>query len=70
LAEKSVDAKIELQRSAPESFCYSIHGQYVPGAGDTLIYGPGYVFVPGHGILGEDRDLPTSTCPNQYRTVK
>ena len=49
---------------------YSIHGQYVPGAGAPRIYGPGYVFVPGHGILGEDCDLPTSTCSNEYRTVK
>jgi hypothetical protein len=49
---------------------YYIHGQYVPGAGDTLIHGPGYVFVPGHGILDEDCDLPTSTCSNEYRPVR
>lgn len=49
---------------------YYIHGQYVPGAHDTLIHGPGYVFVPGHGILGEDCDMPTSTCSNEYRPVK
>ncbi len=49
---------------------YSRHGQYVPGAGDRLIYGPGYVFVPGHGILDEDCDLPTSTCLNWYRDVR
>lgn len=49
---------------------YYIHGQYVPGVRDTLIYGPGYVFVPGHGILGEDCDMPTSTCSNEYRAVK
>ncbi len=49
---------------------YHIHGQYIPGARDTLIYGPGYVFVPGHGILGEDCDMPTSTCSNEYRPVK
>jgi hypothetical protein len=29
--------------------------------------GPGYVFVPGRGILGEDCDMPTSTCPNELR---
>jgi hypothetical protein len=49
---------------------YYIHGQYVPGAGDTLVHGPGYVFVPGHGILDEDCDLPTSTCSNEYRPVR
>jgi hypothetical protein len=29
--------------------------------------GPAYVFVPGRGILGEDCDMPTSTCPNELR---
>jgi hypothetical protein len=32
--------------------------------------GPGYVFVPGRGILGEDCDMPTSTCPNELRDVQ
>lgn len=31
---------------------------------------PGYVFVPGRGILGEDCDMPTSTCPNELRDVQ
>jgi len=48
---------------------YTRHGQYVPGAGDRLIYGPGYVFVPGRGILDEACNLPTSTCTNEYRDV-
>jgi len=30
----------------------------------------GYVFVPGHGILGAACNLPTSTCENQYRDVR
>jgi hypothetical protein len=46
------------------------HGQYVPGAGDKRLYGPGYVFVPGHGILDETCNLPTSTCTNEYRDVR
>jgi len=37
-----------------------------PGA----FIGPGYVFVPGKGILGESCDLPTSACPNEYRDVQ
>lgn len=48
----------------------AVHGQYVPGVRDRLIYGPGYVFVPGHGILGEDCNMPTSTCPNEYRDTR
>jgi hypothetical protein len=31
---------------------------------------PGYVFVPGRGILGEDCNMPTSTCPNEMRDVQ
>jgi hypothetical protein len=49
---------------------YSRHGQYVPGAGDRLMYGPGYAFVPGRGILDEACNLPTSTCPNEYRDIQ
>jgi hypothetical protein len=41
---------------------YTRHGQYVPNANDRLIYGPGYVFVPGRGILDEACNLPSSTC--------
>lgn len=51
-------------------YAYAGPGQYVPRAGDALIYGPGYVFVPGHGILGESCDMPTSTCTNEYRDVQ
>jgi hypothetical protein len=49
---------------------YAPLGQYVPGVSDRLIHGPGYVFVPGHGILDEDCNMPTSTCPNEYRNVR
>jgi len=31
---------------------------------------PGYVYVPGVGVLGESCDLPTSACPNEYRDVQ
>jgi hypothetical protein len=30
---------------------------------------PGYVFVPGAGIVGEACDLPSSACPNEYRDI-
>jgi hypothetical protein len=49
---------------------YAPLGQYVPGDSNQLIHGPGYVFVPGHGILDEDCNMPTSTCPNEYRDVR
>jgi hypothetical protein len=38
-----------------------------PGSGSA---GPGYVFVPGKGILGEDCNMPTSTCPNEVRDTQ
>lgn len=31
---------------------------------------PGYVFVPGRGIPGEDCNMPTSTCPNEMRDIQ
>jgi hypothetical protein len=33
-------------------------------------FGSGYVFVPGRGIVGEDCDMPTSTCPNEVRDTQ
>ncbi len=31
---------------------------------------PGYVFVPGKGILDEACNLPTSACPNSERDIQ
>jgi len=31
---------------------------------------PGYIFVPGVGILGEACDLPTSACSNRFRDIQ
>lgn len=31
---------------------------------------PGYIYVPGAGILGASCDLPTSACSNQYRDIQ
>jgi hypothetical protein len=36
----------------------------------NAVTGPGYVFVPGKGILGESCDLPTSACSNEYRDIQ
>jgi hypothetical protein len=36
----------------------------------NAIVGPGYIFVPGVGILGASCDLPTSACTNEYRDVR
>jgi hypothetical protein len=40
---------------------------YIP---PNAIRMPGYMFVPGVGILGESCDLPTSSCSNEYRDVQ
>jgi hypothetical protein len=31
---------------------------------------PGYIYVPGKGIVGESCNLPTSACPNSERDVQ
>jgi len=36
----------------------------------SVLSGPGYVFVPGRGILGEGCNLPTSACPNSVRDIQ
>src|SRR5579864_3602722 len=33
----------------------------------NAIRSPGYIFVPGKGILGASCDLPSSACTNEYR---
>jgi hypothetical protein len=42
------------------------HGYVPPNA----IRMPGYVFVPGVGILDEACNLPTSACPNSERDAQ
>jgi hypothetical protein len=37
---------------------------------DATAGGPGYVFIPGRGILNESCNMPTSTCTNEYRDVQ
>jgi hypothetical protein len=32
--------------------------------------GPGYVYVPGKGIVDEACNLPTSACPNEMREIQ
>ena len=36
----------------------------------NAIRGPGYIFVPGVGILGESCNLPSSACTNEYRDIR
>lgn len=31
---------------------------------------PGYVYLPGHGIIGSPCDMPDSACSNEYRNVR
>ena len=49
-------------------------GRYPPppnyATAPLVYYGPGYLFLPGHGILDEACNLPTSTCPNEYRDTR
>ena len=42
------------------------YGQTSPGAP----FRPGYVFLPGKGIVGESCDMPTSTCPDTERDTQ
>jgi hypothetical protein len=51
-----------IQRSPP------IYGYAALPPGAMVM--PGYVFVPGRGILGEACNLPTSTCPNTERDTQ
>jgi hypothetical protein len=46
------------------------HAGYAGAHASANFFAPGYVFVPGHGILGEDCDMPTSTCPNEVRDTQ
>jgi len=56
------------------SFSYSAHsavGSIAPDyRGPAYVQMPGYIYVPGKGILDEACNLPTSTCPNEMRDVQ
>lgn len=56
------------RRAAVNSRHYGYHGGSALPPGAMVM--PGYVFVPGRGILGAACDLPTSTCPNTERDVQ
>jgi hypothetical protein len=57
---------------------YLVHGAFpspyaqarYDRAGVTPFYGPGYVFVPGRGILGAACNLPSSAYSNEYRDIQ
>ena len=47
------------------------YGDPAVSAGPPFVFrGPGYVFVPGRGILDEACNLPTSACPNSERDIQ
>jgi len=61
-------------RAHPHTTLQQAHRHLTPQVGYAGgAHGPsdfGYVFVPGHGILGEDCNMPTSTCPNELRDTQ
>ena len=61
-------------RAHPHTMLQPAHRHLTPHVGYAAgVHAPsdfGYVFVPGHGILGEDCDMPTSTCPNELRDTQ
>ena len=58
-------------RSAlPERLPYGPEYGFLTHVPPNAIRMPGYIFVPGVGILGESCDLPTSACPNEYRDIQ
>ena len=61
------------RRAHPHAALHQAHRHITPHAGYAGAHMPsdfGYVFVPGHGILGEDCNMPTSTCPNEVRDIQ
>ena len=54
----------------PQTLPYGPEYGFLRTLPPNAIQMPGYTFVPGVGIIGEDCDLPTSACPNQYRMVR
>jgi hypothetical protein len=54
----------------PATLPYRPEYGFLPRVPPNAITGPGYVFVPGKGILGESCDLPTSACSNEYRDIQ
>lgn len=56
--------------SSPATLPYGPEYGFLRHVPANAIRGPGYIFVPGVGILGESCDLPTSACTNEYRDVQ
>jgi hypothetical protein len=48
---------------------FGVRPYYTAPPGATVYHWPSYLYVPGRGIAGEACNLPTSTCPNEYRPV-
>ena len=61
-------AAYRASRSAqPQTLPYGPEYGFLAHVPPNAIRMPGYIFVPGAGILGESCDLPTSACTNEYR---
>ena len=66
--------------SAPQHHHQHAHRTFTHGLSNDPYYsvrpqvpvfrGPGYVYVPGKGIVGEACNLPTSACPNEMREIQ
>jgi hypothetical protein len=48
---------------------YGAAPDYRWGPGGHAYRGPGYTFVPHHGIVDEACNLPTSACTNEMRDI-
>jgi hypothetical protein len=56
-------------RSSRNAAAYGVRPYYTASPGVPVYHWPGYLYVPGRGIADEACNLPTSTCPNEYRPV-
>jgi hypothetical protein len=56
-------------QSSRNAAAYGIRPYYTAPPGVNVYHWPGYLYVPGRGIADEACNLPTSTCPNEYRPV-
>jgi hypothetical protein len=66
---RQVHHRTSAHRSSRNAAAYGVRPYYTAPPGVTVYHWPGYLYVPGRGIADEACNLPTSTCPNEYRPV-